>query len=294
MKKGLGLLSLMVIGSSIVGCSLSKDDSKDYLSGTTLPSDEVGSDGEYYLNTTNKDLYYKKDGKWVLVTNIDVNHKEEKEYLEGEGEPASTLGEDGKYYLDITNKDLYYKKNGKWEYVSNIDMSDRLKEGSYKYSKDGVVVEVTIDDKETITNLVVTGKDGYTPTYKIENHLIVLTLTKNHEVITKTLGLKDTTLVEGKYVLIDKYDEETSNKLLKTFKGKDSEDSSLKVEFTIVDETNATLVYKGNNGVTYQGTYEISQIEGNIYTIVFSKDTPIFVIELDISKVEDAIVAHEL
>lgn len=44
--------------------------SLEFLSGEGEPSAELGSDGDWYLNTANGDLYRKDNGIWALQMNL--------------------------------------------------------------------------------------------------------------------------------------------------------------------------------------------------------------------------------
>lgn len=217
------------------------------------------------------------------ITACNLFSKETKEsepaYLSGEGAPSVSIGVEGKYYYDTQNKDLYYKLDGKWVFVSNLEVTNRLKEGEYVYSKDGVTINLTIDNQEKITKFIVTGKDGYDASYKIKDHFVVVTFTKDNTSETLNLGVNGQ-LSEQKIVLVEKYDKATSEKLIKTFTGKDINNNAITFSFTIEDETNATLVYKDANGTkTYKGNYEfVDTSNENMYDISIKIDSNLFII----------------
>jgi hypothetical protein len=45
-------------------------DGATWLSGSGIPASSLGSDGDYYLNTANNDVYGKASGTWMAVSNI--------------------------------------------------------------------------------------------------------------------------------------------------------------------------------------------------------------------------------
>lgn len=42
----------------------------EFVSGVGAPSNSLGTDGQYYRNTANQDIYYKQGGTWALVGNL--------------------------------------------------------------------------------------------------------------------------------------------------------------------------------------------------------------------------------
>lgn len=87
------------------------------LSGNSEPSDEIGNDGDYYIDRSNQNLYGPKmNGKWgnSSITLRGENGRGNK-ILSGSSAPSDTQGDDGDYYIDVTNNKMYGpKKAGVW------------------------------------------------------------------------------------------------------------------------------------------------------------------------------------
>ena len=86
--------------------------------GSGVPSNSLGVDGDYYLRTSNGDVYYKSGGVYAVVCNI--TGAAGAVWYNGSGVPSGGLGIDGDYYLRTSNGDVYYKATGSWSVVSNI------------------------------------------------------------------------------------------------------------------------------------------------------------------------------
>ena len=93
-------------------------------SGAGAPAGGLGINGDFYLNTTNGDVYLKTAGTWAVVINIigadGANGVNAGVLMNGAGAPAVGLGVDNDYYINLTNGDLYYKSGGAWAVVANI------------------------------------------------------------------------------------------------------------------------------------------------------------------------------
>jgi hypothetical protein len=115
-------------------------------SGSGVPSDSLGNDGDYYINTVNDDLYTKVSGTWGSpIANIKgatgpqgeqgiqgiqgvqgdpgpqgiqgiqgVQGNPGATLRSGSGVPSDSLGNDGDYYINTVNDDLYTKVSGTW------------------------------------------------------------------------------------------------------------------------------------------------------------------------------------
>jgi hypothetical protein len=99
------------------------------------PPVTLQTDNDFYLNTTNGDVYQQQSGAWVLVGNIkgpqgDQGDKGDKGDQGEPGDPGSvwhegagapvTLHTDGDFYLNTTNGDVYQQQSGAWVNVGNI------------------------------------------------------------------------------------------------------------------------------------------------------------------------------
>lgn len=92
-----------------------------WLNGTAVPAPALGNDGDYYLRTTNGDVYAKASGAWTVVANITgPAGTPGATWYNGAGVPASGLGVNGDYYLRTTNSDVYFKASGAWSLVGSL------------------------------------------------------------------------------------------------------------------------------------------------------------------------------
>jgi hypothetical protein len=87
-------------------------------SGSGVPDNATGINGDYYLRTSNGDVYYRSSGTYSVVTNI--QGIQGSVWRNGSGVPSSGLGIDGDYYLDAATQDVYYKATGAYTIVTNI------------------------------------------------------------------------------------------------------------------------------------------------------------------------------
>ena len=87
-------------------------------SGSSVPDNATGINGDYYLRTSNGDVYFRASGTYSVVTNI--QGIQGSVWRTGSGAPSSGLGVNGDYYLDIVTQDVYYKASGTYSIVTNI------------------------------------------------------------------------------------------------------------------------------------------------------------------------------
>lgn len=87
-----------------------------WLSGSGVPDNGDGADGNYYRNTSNQDVYLKASGLWNLIGNIAGNGADGvgSILLAGSGEPDNGDGADGNFYLNRANGNFYEKASGLW------------------------------------------------------------------------------------------------------------------------------------------------------------------------------------
>jgi hypothetical protein len=93
-------------------------------SGTVAPSNSLGNNGDFYINTSTGDLYQKAGGAWSLTGNIlgpaGPTGAAGATIRDGAGVPSNSLGADGDYYIDNTNGDFYLKASGSYSLVANF------------------------------------------------------------------------------------------------------------------------------------------------------------------------------
>ncbi len=105
-------------------------DGATWNSGAGVPSDGLGKDGDYYLNTTNGNVYKRQAGHYVLVGNIrgpqglqgdpGNNGANGATWFNGDGMPGVGIGANGDRYLDDLTGDVFKKVAGVWVYEANI------------------------------------------------------------------------------------------------------------------------------------------------------------------------------
>ena len=116
-----------------------------WYNGAGTPSG-IGTNGDYYLDTSTDDIYQNVGGVWFLVGNIKgatglaglpgatgipggatglpgnqgATGLAGSQWFEGPGAPAAGLGNNGDDYLDLNTSDVYKKNAGTWALVGNI------------------------------------------------------------------------------------------------------------------------------------------------------------------------------
>ncbi len=86
-------------------------DGKSMLSGTSLPANTVGADGDFFMDTAHKCIYGPKAGgarsASAVVAFTSVRY--------GASAPISSIGIDGDFYIETTNSRMYGPKaSGAW------------------------------------------------------------------------------------------------------------------------------------------------------------------------------------
>lgn len=113
--------------------------------GAGAPSSGLGVDGDYYLRTSNGDVYHKASGAWSVTGNIKGADGADgapgadgadgadgaagaagaagapgSVWRDGAGVPSNALGINGDYYLRDSNGDVYLRTAGVYAVVANI------------------------------------------------------------------------------------------------------------------------------------------------------------------------------
>lgn len=85
------------------------------------PSDNLGSNGDSYLDITTGDVYKRDTTTWKKVGNIRGNDGKQGSTIHtGSGAPKAELGNIGDLYLDTKTGDLYEKTSDGWVKVANL------------------------------------------------------------------------------------------------------------------------------------------------------------------------------
>lgn len=75
-----------------------------------VPDNDLGANGDLYINTSNSNFYYKSSGTWSVVlvpTSI----------LSATGVPSNTTGNEGDLYIDTNSGSFYLKGASAWDLV---------------------------------------------------------------------------------------------------------------------------------------------------------------------------------
>lgn len=99
--------------------------------GTGAPSNGLGVDGDYYVNNTNGDVYFRASGTYSIVINLKgpqgiqgIQGPTGAVWRNGVGAPSNGLGVDGDFYLNSTTGagagDVYKRASGTYSVVANI------------------------------------------------------------------------------------------------------------------------------------------------------------------------------
>ncbi|MCW9713436.1 collagen-like protein [Aliifodinibius salicampi] len=106
------------------------EDGSQIYSGSGSPDASLGTTGDYYFDTANKDLYGPKtDSGWGTPTNLSGDDGQDGEdgsqIYAGTGTPDASLGVEGDYYLDKSSYELYGPKtNNGWGTPINLKGAD--------------------------------------------------------------------------------------------------------------------------------------------------------------------------
>lgn len=84
-----------------------------WLTGSGVPDDVLGDDGNLYLDTSNGNVYEKSSGEWGSPI-AGFGGGGGSKWYNGSGVPDDGTGVDGDYYLDNSNGDVYNKAGGTW------------------------------------------------------------------------------------------------------------------------------------------------------------------------------------
>lgn len=93
-----------------------------YRTGSGVPSDGLGINGDYYADILTCDLYLRNAGTYSLVSNLKrlAQLASTGELRFGAGVPSNTLGHNTDWYVNTTNGDVYYKSTGVYTQKINI------------------------------------------------------------------------------------------------------------------------------------------------------------------------------
>lgn len=92
-----------------------------WYTGEGAPNDELGSNGDSYLDITTGDVYKRDPNKWNKVGNLKGDDgKQGSSILTGSGAPKADAGDVGDLYLDTNTGDVYEKSADGWKKIANL------------------------------------------------------------------------------------------------------------------------------------------------------------------------------
>lgn len=92
-----------------------------WYTGEGPPSDELGRNGDSYLDLLTGDVYKRDPNKWTKVGNIKGDDgKQGSSIHTGSGTPKANLGDIGDLYLDTRTGDVYEKNADGWVKIANL------------------------------------------------------------------------------------------------------------------------------------------------------------------------------
>lgn len=93
-----------------------------FRTGSGVPSNTLGVNGDYYVDIDTLVLYQKNTGTYASV--VTLNRLAQLialgELRFGAGLPSNGLGQNSDYYVNTTNGDVYYKSAGVYSVIINI------------------------------------------------------------------------------------------------------------------------------------------------------------------------------
>lgn len=92
-----------------------------WYNGTGVPSNAVGSNGDYYIDNASGTYYEKSAGVWSSVGQITgAPGAAGSKWYNGITNPSAATGVDGDYYLNNLTGQYYWKQNGDWTIQGNL------------------------------------------------------------------------------------------------------------------------------------------------------------------------------
>lgn len=92
-----------------------KNSITSFKSGFNDPSNDLGANGDFYLNNSNGQLFQKINGIYQVTASVKAA-----EIRNGEAVPENSLGEDGDLYIDSKTGQVYKKENGTYTIIANF------------------------------------------------------------------------------------------------------------------------------------------------------------------------------
>lgn len=234
-------------------------DGSSWLSGSSKPTNSLGKDGDYYLNTSTNDLYFKENGEWKFLSSINGEDG-------SDGSDGTLVGEDGKNAYSNTFLPLT---------------------GGYVRADKGSALE-----GETITFIVTPLEDTQVESLVLNDQVITLdklTPSSNRSYTYQT------TMVKNGYVVSANFSDYNPLKSLKL----SSSSTQVKVGKTVTFDVVPTPSNASDLNIVYEITSgsDLASIEGNTLTAlgvgevkVVAKSNDIVSNEVTIKIIEDTLI----
>ena len=93
-------------------------DGKTWFSGSGEPAAALGNNGDFYLRTSNKNVYKKVNGRWGVEANL--SGTDGATWFNGSTAPLDASGVNGDFYFRTSNATIWSKVAGAWTQLINI------------------------------------------------------------------------------------------------------------------------------------------------------------------------------
>jgi hypothetical protein len=111
-------------GTGAVDVTVSATGSATWRHGIGAPSNTLGIDGDFYLDSGSGDVFYKSSGSYAEIANLigpaGSGGAAGTVWRDGAGTPNDAVGANGDYYLDDDTGDVYARSAGAYGLVANI------------------------------------------------------------------------------------------------------------------------------------------------------------------------------
>jgi len=97
-------------------------ESRSFRVNAGIPSNSLGVNGDYCVDTDTWKLYQKQSGVYVEVTTLNrlASLQSRGKLWLGAGVPSNSLGSNKDWYLNTTNGDVYYREAGVYSMKINV------------------------------------------------------------------------------------------------------------------------------------------------------------------------------
>ncbi len=90
-----------------------------WLTGSGIPAEAIGADGDLYLDTAASVIYKKNAVQWTLISSLG-GETSNQSWTYGDGVPEEGSGEAGDFYLDTASSFVYVKNETEWKLLMSL------------------------------------------------------------------------------------------------------------------------------------------------------------------------------